>query len=336
MGDIINSVPFAVGLLLVGFFLLVKGADLFVEGSSSVAKRLRVPSIIIGLTIVAMGTSLPEAAVSVTASMANRNTLAISNVTGSNIFNLMAVIGFCAVMTPVAVQRETIRRDLPISILCTLLLLGMGYMDKLMGADEMSLGRLDGVILLVCFAVFLFIMVRSALSARKDDPEAAAGLAVNKEEDGQEGVLPVARCVIYIVAGAAGIILGGNWVVDSASTIAEAAGMSQTLVGLTIVSIGTSLPEFVTSVVAARKKEVDMALGNAIGSNIFNILMVLGLAGTISPISYLGENMIDILILCVFCFITWVFTYTKKDINKIEGTVMLLLYFAYMVYIIVR
>jgi len=268
------SMPLAVLFLVIGFVLLVKGADSFVEGSSSIAKKFHVPSIIIGLTIVAMGTSLPEAAVSVTASLANQNTLAVSNVVGSNIFNLMVVIGLCAVMTPVAVQRETLKRDFPFSVICAILLLILGFIGP------MVLGHVDGVIVLVLFAGFLVIMIRSALKANK------AGMVSSSEEieaAEQMKVMSLPKSLIFIVIGAAGIIIGGDVVVNSASNIATTLGMSQTLVGLTIVSIGTSLPELVTSIVAARKNEVDMALGNAIGSNIFNILMVLGIAASYQP-----------------------------------------------------
>lgn len=323
MNEFLQSVPFAVILLIVGFVFLVKGADLFVEGSSSVAKRLKVPSIIIGLTIVAMGTSLPETAVSVTASLAGNNTLAVSNVTGSNIFNLMVVIGFCAVLTPVAVAKETLIRDFPFSVLCAVLLLGLGYWG-------MTLGHVDGVVFLVLFAGFIYTMIRSALQARQ------AGAVTNSDsvEDAENAaILPIPKSLLFIVLGIIGIALGGDWVVDSASTIAAAFGISPTLIGLTIVSIGTSLPELVTSIVAARKKEVDMALGNAIGSNIFNILMVLGIAAAISPIDFLMENVIDIGVLLAFSLIVWVFAWTKKKLGKAEGFIMLLLYAAYVVYI---
>lgn len=324
MQAFLESVPFAVILLLVGFVFLVKGADFFVEGSSGVAKKLKVPSIIIGLTIVAMGTSLPETAVSVTASLAGNNELAVSNAVGSNIFNLMVVIGFCALMATVKVQDDTLKRDFPFSVICAILLLVMGYIG-------MTLGHLDGAILLVLFAGFIFVMVRSALQSRKNG---------SREGDGQETeegkIVSVPKCILFIVIGVAGIALGGNWVVDSATTIATKVGMSQTLVGLTIVSIGTSLPELVTSIVAARKNEVDMALGNAIGSNIFNILMVLGIAAAISPIQFLMENIIDIIILLAFSLIVWLFAWTKRSLGKVEGGIMLALYAAYMVYICVR
>lgn len=321
------SLPAAVLFLVLGFVFLVKGADIFVEGSSSIAKRLHVPSIIIGLTIVAMGTSLPETAVSVTASLANNNALAVSNAVGSNIFNLMVVIGFCAVLTPVAVQKDVLKRDFPFSMLCAVLLFALGCIGP------MILGHFDGVILLALFAVYVVFLIRSALKASKSgntsDDESIAAAEEMK-------MISVPRSIFFIVAGAVGIALGGDVVVNSASNIATKFGMSQTLVGLTIVSIGTSLPELVTSIVAARKNEVDMALGNAIGSNIFNILMVLGIASAISPIAFLTENLVDIAILMVFSVLVWIFAWTKKKLTKPEGAVMLLLYAAYVVYICMR
>lgn len=320
------SMPLAIIFLAAGFFFLVKGADIFVDGSSSIAKKFHVPSIIIGLTIVAMGTSLPEAAVSVTASLANQNTLAVSNVVGSNIFNLMVVIGMCAVLTPVAVQRETLKRDFPFSVFCAILLLILGWMGP------MQLGHGDGVIFLVLFAIFIGYMIRSALKANKEGKRAEG----DSSEIDEMKIMSLPKSLLFIVMGAAGIILGGDVVVNSATNIATRLGMSETLVGLTIVSIGTSLPELVTSVVAARKHEVDMALGNAIGSNIFNILMVLGIAGAISPMAFLTENIIDIVILLVFSLIVWFFAWTKQKLNRGEGAIMLALYAAFMVYICMR
>lgn len=323
MGNFINNAPLALVmvLLVIGFVFLVKGADFFVEGSSSVAKRFNVPSLIIGLTIVAMGTSLPETAVSVTASLVDNNALAVSNAVGSNIFNLMVVIGFCAVMTPVAVDKQTLKRDFPFSVLCAVLLLAFGFIG-------MELGHVDGAILLVLFAVYIIVLVRIALKHKN------SGVAV--EEEGEIKLLSMPRSLIYIILGGASIAVGGDMVVDSASRIAIDFGMSQTLVGLTIVSIGTSLPELVTSIVAARKNEVDMALGNAIGSNVFNFLMVLGIASAISPIAFITENIIDIIILIVFSIVVWIMAWTKTKLNKGEGLIMLALYIAYAVYIFVR
>lgn len=305
-------------ILVIGFFLLIKGADFFVEGSSSVAKLLRVPSIIIGLTIVAMGTSLPECAVSVTASLSGNNALAVSNVIGSNIFNLLVVCGFCALFTPLAVQKDTIKRDIPFSLICTFVMLILGWIG-------MSLGHLDGVIFLVIFAGFIIMMVRSALNARSE------------VQDGDEiEVLPVWKCVVFIIGGAIAIKYGGDFVVDGASFIASAMGLSQNLIGLTIVALGTSLPELVTSIVAAKKDEVDMAVGNVIGSNVFNILFVLGIAATISPVAFIFENVIDIIVLIAVTLIIWFFAWSKNEINRKEGVAMLALYVIYMVYIIVR
>ncbi len=333
MEKFINNAPFALVLvcLVVGFVLLIKGADFFVEGSSSVAKRLHVPSIIIGLTIVAMGTSLPETAVSVSASLTGNNELAVSNVVGSNIFNLMVVIGVCAMIATVDVAKETIKRDIPFSLICAglLLLLGiLGLGDK----SGMTLGHFDGVILLGFFAGYIFYMIKIALKASKE------GKKVEIEGGSDEDIklVSVPLSILFIVGGAAAIAVGGDITVDAASRIASDLGMSQTLIGLTIVSIGTSLPELVTSIVAARKNEVDMALGNAIGSNVFNILMVLGIASAISPITIITENIIDLCVLIVFTICVWIFAGTKKKIGRIEGLCMVALYAIYAVYIIIR
>ncbi len=333
MQDFINGLPIAavILLLLAGFAFLVKGADLFVEGSSSIARKLKVPPIIIGLTIVAMGTSLPETAVSVTASMVQNNELAVSNVVGSNIFNLMFVIGVCSVLTPIMVQNVTLIRDIPLSFGCAMLLLVLGILgigDK----TGMTLGHIDGIVFLIIFAVYIFTMVQSAMKAR------AAGQKVEIEgvEACETKELSYAKSILFLIVGAGAIAFGGDLTVDTASRIAIELGMSQTLVGLTIVSIGTSLPELVTSIVAARKNEVDMAIGNAVGSNIFNILMVLGISATISPVALLRENIIDIIILMIFTVLVWLFAGTKRKISRKEGIIMALTYLVYCGYIIIR
>lgn len=327
MNDILQSVPFAVVLLVIGFVFLVKGADAFVEGCSSVAKRFHVPTLIIGMTIVAMGTSLPETAVSITASISGNNALAVSNAVGSNIFNLMVVVGVCAVLTPVAVQVGILKRDFPLSIACAILLL-------ILGAIDMTLGHVDGVVFIVLFAFFILYMIRSARNAGNGaEGEEEDELLAEAEE---MPVMSVPKSLIYIVAGGVAIALGSDWVVDGATTVASAMGISQTLIGLTVVAFGTSLPELATSIVAAKKKEVDMALGNVIGSNIFNILMVLGIASAISPVAFLTENVIDIVILIIFSAIVWVLAWTKKELNRKEGILMLILYAAYVVYICIR
>ncbi len=314
-------------ILVIGFVLLIKGADFFVEGSSSVAKKFNVPSLIIGMTIVAMGTSLPELAVSVTASMTGNNTLAVSNVSGSNIFNLMVVCGACALFAPLTIDKNTLLKEFPFSILCAGLLVVLGFFG-------MSLGRIDGVIFLVIFAAYLLWMIYSAKQARGAEDK----LETEEEEFVEEEIkiLPMWKCILFIVGGMVAIKFGGDFVVDGASAIAAGFGLSQTLIGLTIVALGTSLPELVTSIVAAKKNEVDMALGNVIGSNIFNILLILGVAAAISPVTFLMENIIDIVILIIMSVIVWGFAWTSKKINRTEGMIMLLMYAVYMVYICMR
>ena len=334
MQNIINGLPIAAVFLLlaVGFAFLVKGADFFVEGSSSIAKKLKVPPIIIGLTIVAMGTSLPETAVSVTASLVQNNELAVSNVVGSNIFNLMFVIGVCSILTSIMVQKATVVRDIPLSLGCALFLLVLGV-SGLGDKAGMTLGHADGVIFLIVFAGYIFTMVRSAMKAR------AAGQKVEiegVEECDNMKELSYGKSILFLIVGAAAIAFGGDLTVDTASRIAIELGMSQTLVGLTIVSIGTSLPELVTSVVAARKNEVDMAVGNAVGSNIFNILMVLGISSAISPVALIRENIIDIVLLMVFSVMVWIFAGTRKKIERKEGIIMVVVYLVYCAYIIAR
>lgn len=308
----------AVLKLVAGFVLLIKGADFFVEGSSSVAKKFRIPSIIIGLTIVAMGTSLPECAVSITASLNNNNALAVSNVVGSNIFNLMVVCGVCAVFSTMHIKKSSLLQEFPLSILCAVLLLGLGYFG-------MELGRIDGMVLLVIFIAYLLWMIYSAKKNRTE-----------LEEGEEYKIYPMWKCILFIVGGAAAIKFGGDFVVDGACVVAAKFGLSENLIGLTIVALGTSLPELVTSIVAARKNEVDMALGNAIGSNIFNILLVLGISAAISPVAFIQENIIDIIILIGVSVITWLMAWRKKKLERPEGIIMVLLYAADLVYICLR
>lgn len=313
-------------ILVIGFVLLIKGADFFVEGSSSVAKKFNVPSLIIGMTIVAMGTSLPELAVSVTASITGNNTLAVSNVSGSNIFNLMVVCGACALFAPLTIEKNTLMKEFPFSIVCAGLLVVFGFIG-------MKLGRVDGIILLIIFVAYLFWMIYSAKKARSEGDK----FETEEEEMAEEiKILPMWKCLLYIVGGMIAIKFGGDFVVNGASSIAAGFGLSQTLIGLTIVALGTSLPELVTSIVAARKNEVDMALGNVIGSNIFNILLILGVAAAISPVTFIMENIIDIIILIIMSTVVWIFAWTSKKINRKEGIIMLLVYVVYMVYICIR
>lgn len=309
-------------LLVVGFVLLVYGADFFVEGCSSIAKSLRVPSIIIGLTIVALGTSAPEAAVSITASLGESNDISIGNCIGSNFFNLLVVAGLCALIKPLPVQSDIIKRDFPFSIIITIILLLMSV-DTFLGRQSNTLGRLDGIVLFLLYIGFMIVLIRSALKNR---------IEVNEEVK----ILPLWKSLLFIVCGCIAIVYGGDLVVDNATIIATFLHMSDTLIGLTIVAMGTSLPELVTSIVASRKGEVDLAMGNVIGSNIANILVVLGLSASLSPIPLNNMVLIDSVILIIVSIITYIMSFRGKTINRKEGAVMLLMYAAYTVYIFIR
>lgn len=306
-------------LLVVGFVCLIKGADFFVDGASRLALKFKVPSLIIGMTIVAMGTSAPECAVSISASLAGSNGMAISNVIGSNMFNLLVVCGICAVLAPLAVGKDTIKKDFPFSI-------GVGVLLLVLGGIGMLVGHIDGIILLVLFAIFLWNMISTAKK--------------NKEETDLTDDVPVAfswvKVLLSIGGGIVAIVLGGQLVVNSAETIASGFGLSDTLIGLTVCAIGTSLPELVTSIVAARKGEVDMAIGNVIGSNIFNFLLVLGLASAISPVAMTMENVIDLIILAVISVMMLVMIIPKKQLNRVCGGACVAVYVVYMVYICMR
>lgn len=299
--------------LIAGFILLMKGADYFVEASSSIAKALRVPSIIIGLTIVAFGTSAPELAVSAAASVAGNNDIAVSNVIGSNVFNLLVVLGVCGIIHPFKVR---LRWDYAASAAAAVILV-------FMTAFDLQVSRLEGWILLALFAAFTGLTIRDALANRTTATENIS-------------TLPLWLCGIYITGGLAAIVWGGNLVVDNASAIARSFGLSQNFIGLTIVAVGTSLPELVTSVVASRKGENGLAFGNVVGSNIFNILMVLGLSSAISPIKVNPLSVLDIAFLIISSCIAWVLCRTQKEINRWEGALMLVMYLGYMIYIIVR
>ncbi len=319
-------------LLVVGFLLLIKGADFFVEGSSYVAKALKVPTIIVGLTIVSIGTSAPELAVSVAAAAKGENAMAISNVIGSNLFNLLVVLGVCAIIKPVQVKPSLLKREFPFAIILGIILMIL-VSDELMPWKNTSysgeyigaLGRKAGIGFIVLMVAFIIFLVVSALKERKN---------MNDEEEFKK-MNPI-LCLIFIVGGAAAIVFGGDLVVDSAKFIALKAGMTETLVGLTIVALGTSLPELVTSIVAARKGSNDMAIGNVVGSNIFNILLVLGLSITLSPMLVLTNSAIDLAILAVVSIITYIFAIRKKSLGRLEGCIMVGMYVIYMVYIIMR
>ena len=301
-------------LLLLGFIFLIKGADLFVDGSSSIAKHMKIPSVIVGLTIVAMGTSVPEASVSITASIAGNSDISLGNIVGSNIFNFLIVIGICAMIYPIISHKDIIRRDLWWNLSITGLLFVL-ILDR-------KISHLDGIILLLGMAIYLFVVIRNALKNR------------TAEDGGQ--LLSIPKSILFMIIGLAAIICGGNFVVDNASVIAKSLGLSETLIGLTIVAVGTSLPELVTSVTAAKKKEAGIALGNAVGSNIFNILFILGASSALTPINVAPELFIETIILIGVSILIFIFAYTGRKTNRSEGIICTLIYIAYTAYIIIR
>ena len=301
-------------LLLIGFVLLIKGADFFVDGSSSLARIMKVPSVIIGLTIVAMGTSAPEASVSINAALAGSNDIAISNVIGSNLFNGLVVVGVCAFMAGFKTNPEILKRDMPLNIIITAILCIM-LLDR-------HINRIEGIILLIGMAVYIAVMVISALK--------------NRETTDECKILSLPKSLIFIIGGLIAVIFGGTLVVDNACLIAKDFGVSENFIGLTIIAIGTSLPELVTSITATRKGDSGLALGNAIGSNLFNILFILGMSATICPLNVLSESIIDCIILLVSAVILYVFARTKKTMNRWEGIVCVFLYVGYTAYLLIR
>ncbi len=301
-------------LLVVGFVLLIKGADFFVDGASSVAKLLKVPSVIIGLTIVAMGTSAPEAAVSISAGIAGSSDIALSNVIGSNIFNLLIVVGVSAIICPMVTEKVIMRRDIWWSLGAAVAVLIMML--------NLKISRIEGILLLCGMAAYIGVLVADALKKRDTGDEVKA--------------MSPLKSVLCIIGGLAAIIVGGDLVVDSACDIAAAFGMSEALIGLTIVAAGTSLPELVTSIVAAKKGDSGLALGNVVGSNIFNILFILGAASALSTINVAPELFIDTAILIGVTLFMYFLCRSKDKTSRGEGALCVLVYAAYTAYIILR
>lgn len=315
--------------LIIGFALLVKGADYFVDGASSVARKLHIPVFVIGLTVVAFGTSAPELAVSVTAALKGSNDIAIGNVVGSNIFNLLVVLGCSAAICPMAVEKGMIKRDYPLSILAAVVL-GALSLDTLFGAKETTIGRVDGIILLLLFAGFMFLTLSIAQKERKNKLS-------EQEEDAKENIgKPIWTSLLFLALGLAGVIIGADLSVNGAKEIARGFGMSEAMIGLTIVAFGTSLPELVTSIVAARNGESEIAIGNVIGSNIFNILLILGVSGVIEPMSVSNTYIYDIGILIVVSILAFIPIAKTRRVGRGLGIAMCATYVAYMAYLFIR
>ena len=302
--------------LMVGFVLLVKGADLFVEGSASAARLLRVPAAVIGLTVVAFGTSAPELAVSVTAALAGSNGIALGNVIGSNMFNLLMVTGLSSMAAAMPVDRGLMNWDFFFSIAVSVVMLAMTAFDR-------QMGRIDGAVMLALFAYFLYHVFQTAVREQRSAQTESRSLSA-----------PLSA--VYIAAGLGAVVLGSGMVVDCASALASAFGLSENLIGLTVVALGTSLPELVTSMVAARKGENGLALGNVIGSNIFNILLIMGVSSSVSPIQVTVSTVYDLICLILVSCVCWAMGRRKMCYTRAHGILMVGMYAVYMIYVLIR
>lgn len=300
--------------LLVGFTLLIKGADWFVDGASNLALILKVPALVVGLTIVAFGTSAPEASVSVQAALNGSADIAISNIVGSNMFNLLACIGACSAFAALQVPKSIIKRDIPFLLVVSVVIIPIIYTNN-------QISRVEAMFLLLCIIGYVSYMVYS--------------VSKNKVVEKEEHLLSKGKSFIYIIIGLLGIFIGGDLVVDSATKIALNFGLSETLVGLTIVSIGTSLPELVTSFIATKKGQTDIAVGNVIGSNLFNILFILGLSGSIVPISVNNELIIDSILVLLVTILIYIMA-LKNTISRKSGFTLVALFVLYTIYIVLR
>lgn len=301
-----------IGLLAIGFFMLVKGADYFVDGAAGIATKFGIPQLVVGLTIVAMGTSAPEAAVSITGAMSGAADIAVGNVVGSNILNILIILGITGVIATVAVQKSTLMIEIPFMLAVTVVLIVLG-----MSGNELTF--FEGVIFWVLFIIYLIYLY---ILAKKGTDEEAT-------ED-----RPVWKLLLFIIAGGVVVVLGANVSVNAATAIAQAIGISEKFIGLTIVALGTSLPELVASVTAARKGNADIAIGNIVGSNIFNILFVLGTSALITPIPYQASFLFDGIIAVLAGVLLWVATIRKRELNRVWGIIMLVCYAAYLFYLL--
>ena len=310
------SIIIQVVLLLVGFVFLIKGSDFFVDGASSIASILKVPTIIVGLTIVALGTSAPEAAVSITSSLTGSNAMAVSNVIGSNLFNMLMVIGIAALMSNLLMEKSVLEKDLPF-------LVGITALWAIFIVIGWDITNIEGIILLLIMVAYIIFLIYDTKKS-------------GDANDVEKPKFNLPMSIILMIIGLAGIVIGGDLVVDSASAIAIAFGMSETLVGLTIVAIGTSLPELVTSITALKKGENQLVIGNVIGSNIFNILFVLGASSAISAIPLDSSMLIDVVFMLLVTILCFIFGKTQDKYDKREGVILIALFIAYMAFAILR
>lgn len=310
--------------LLVGFALLMKGADYFVEGASGIAKVLKVPPLLIGLTIVAFGTSAPEASVSISAALNGSNGISLGNVLGSNLFNITVVIGMASMLFPLAVERQTIRKEIPLTLLSAFALMFLAMDSFFSAQSEQWITRGDGLILLLLFAVFLYYIFEMVQNSRENP--------VESEDDGKP--LSKVKLGVITLGGLAAVVYGGDLVVKSAVKIAESFGLSQTIIGLTIVAIGTSLPELITSITASMKKQSDIAVGNIVGSNLFNVLFVLGSSASLNPILFDPKLVLEVIMNVGLTVLILIFSITGRKISRGEGAVLVGSYIVYMIYLV--
>lgn len=312
----------AIVLIVVGFVALVKGADWLVDGASAIAKRFGISDLVIGLTVVAFGTSLPEFVVNMISVAEGTTDLAITNILGSNIINTFVILGCTALVYPIVSQRDSRRFDIPLSLAAGLLVLLAIYVPVLLGVQDLSIGRIGGVVLLLLFCFFLYHTFRHA----QEHADAT--------ESGQVKEIPVRRAIALMIGGFVGLVVGGELIVQSAVDLATRMGVSEAVIGLTVVALGTSLPELATSVIAATKKNCDIALGNVIGSNIFNIFFVLGTSATVRPLPAYEGIELDIAMVVLGSALVWIFVGSNRShaIKRWAGAVLLLVYALYLTY----
>jgi cation:H+ antiporter len=315
-----------VALFITGFIILIKGADFLVDGASSLAARLKISRLVIGMTVVAFGTSLPELMVNLFASIQNNPGIAIGNVVGSNIANILLVLGISSIIYPLTVTKGTVWKEIPFCLLASLVFTVLANDHLIEGMQLSWLGRIDGIIFIFFFIIFLYYMV----SIARDSDTISSELNVRQ--------FPLPRSIVYILTGLAGLIIGGKWIVDGAVFISEFFGIGQTFIGLTIVALGTSLPELATSALAAYKKNAEIAVGNVVGSNIFNIFFILGVSTIIKPLPYQSSNNPDTAVMIVSTLLLFLFMFTgkKSSIDRWEGIVFVAAYAGYIVYLVLR
>lgn len=301
-------------LLIFGIVVVLKSADWLTNGAVGLATKLGISQIVIGLTIVAIGTSMPEFFVSIVSAIKETPDLAVGNIVGSNIFNVLLIAGVAATVAPIAIQRATVRRDIPIAIVASIMLTFMMLDD--------NISRIDALILFAAFIAFIWITLRNS----KND--------ANEKDASTEKVIPTWKSVLFIIFGLVGLVLGSNIFVDNASSLAHGWGISDAVIGLTIVAGGTSLPELATSAVAARKGDSGIAIGNVLGSNVFNILMILGLTGIISPMHIQNITYIDMAVMVISMVLFWLFSFTKLRVERWEGCVLIACFLGYITWLV--